>query len=104
MRDALWSSDPAKINLANLTAMLGRRYNNDAWQRITFVDSHDSADRMARLNESLAPGSGDTLFARRQMLLGSRAATHGTRPAHAATGPGVFAGRPFSDWEVLDWG
>lgn len=105
LRDALASNDPAHINLTGVCSELVRRYNDDPLQRIIFTDSHDSAaNGSARLNEVLAPGDAEGLFARQQYLL---AATI------LLTAPGIpmlFQGQEFmmpghfNDWQRLDWG
>jgi 1,4-alpha-glucan branching enzyme len=104
LREALGSSDPAHINLTGICGELGRRYNDDPFQRIIFMDSHDSAaNGSARLNEVIAPGEGTGLFARKQALL---AATL------LFTTPGIpmlFQGEEFmedgsfNDWREVDW-
>lgn len=105
LRRALASNDPANISLAEICGELGKRYNDDAFQRIIYTDSHDTAaNGSARLNEVLAPGSADGLFARRQSLLAA---------ALLLTAPGIpmlFQGQEFmeagsfNDWQGLDWG
>lgn len=104
LREALRSNNRNEINMTGICGELARRYNNDAFQRIIFTDSHDSAaNGSARLNEMIAPGAADQLFARKQMLI---AATI------LLTSPGIpmlFQGQEFmedgcfSDWRALDW-
>jgi 1,4-alpha-glucan branching enzyme len=104
LRDALHASEPSAINLTAICSELTRRYNNDAFQRVIFTDSHDSAaNGSARLNEVIAPGKADALFARRQSLLAA---------VLLLTAPGIpmiFQGQEFmqdgafNDWEALDW-
>jgi 1,4-alpha-glucan branching enzyme len=104
LREALHSNDLAAINLTGVCGELGRRYNGDAFQRIIYTDSHDSAaNGSARLNEIIAPGKATGLFARQQGLI---AATL------LLTAPGIpmlFQGQEFmeegsfNDWQGLDW-
>lgn len=104
LRDALGSSDPAQINLTGITGELTHRYNDNAFARIIYTDSHDSAaNGNARLNEQIAPGQADGLFARRQSLIGA---------ALMLTAPGIpmlfqgqefMQGGVFNDWQALDW-
>jgi 1,4-alpha-glucan branching enzyme len=104
MRETLRTSDPAQINLTEICSELGRRYNNDAFQRIVYTDSHDTAaNGSARLNEVIAPGKADGLFARQQSLIAA---------AILLTAPGIpmlfqgqefMTGGAFNDWESLDW-
>ncbi|MGH9858032.1 MAG: alpha-amylase family glycosyl hydrolase, partial [Acidobacteriota bacterium] len=104
VREALASSDPAKINLAGITGMLSRRFNDNAFHRVIYTDSHDSAaNGSARTNEVVAPGKADSLFARKQSLIAA---------ALLLTSPGIpmlFQGQEFvqygsfNDWQELDW-
>lgn len=104
LRDALHSSDPAHINLTGICSELNRRYNDDAFQRIIFVDSHDSAaNGSARLAEVIAPGHAQNLFARKQALLA--AALLFTTPGIPMLfqGQEFMEGGSFNDWQALDW-
>ena len=84
--------------------MLGRRMNNDPFQRTIFIDSHDSAaNGSSYFSETIAPGNSDNLFARKQSLI---AATL------LMTCPGIpmsFQGQEFlqpgefNDWRGLNW-
>lgn len=104
LKEVLKSSDPEQINLAGICSELTRRYNNDAFQRIIYLDSHDSAaNGSARLVEVLAPGKTDSLFARKQALIAA---------GILFTAPGIpmlFQGQEFmesgafNDWQALNW-
>ena len=104
LQEALRSSNPVEINIAELCGLLGKRYNDDAFSRIIFTDSHDSAaNGSARMNEVIAPGKADSLFARKQSLIAA---------ALLLTTPGIpmlFQGQEFmeagsfNDWQGLDW-
>lgn len=104
LREALCSSDPAKINLAGVLGELSRRYNDDAMQRVVYIDSHDSAaNGSARLNEVIAPGKSSGTFARQQILLA--AAVLFTTPGipMVLQGQEFMMGGSFNDWEGLEW-
>jgi 1,4-alpha-glucan branching enzyme len=104
LRDALNVVDDANRNLTAISEALSRRYNNDAFQRIIYSDSHDSAaNGGARLSEEIAPGDATNVFARKRSLLAS---------AIILTAPGIpmlFAGQEFmeggsfNDWQALNW-
>src|SRR5690606_11387946 len=104
LREALHTNNPSSINLTGITGELGKRYNDDPFQRVIFMDSHDSAaNGSSRLNEVIAPGDADGLFARRQSLLAA---------ALLLTAPGIpmlFQGQElmevgsFNDWRGIDW-
>ncbi len=104
LREVLASDNPEKINLAGVCNELSRGYNGDTLQRVIYTDSHDSAaNGSARLNEVIAPGQADNLFARKQSILAA---------GLLLTAPGIpmlFQGQEFmengafNDWEALDW-
>ncbi len=98
IREALY---PNSINLAALCGELTRRYNNDAFQRIVFSDSHDTAanDGARRLVSEV---SGEQLALDKALIAS----------AIVMTMPGVpmlFQGQEFAeegsfnDWQQLDW-
>jgi 1,4-alpha-glucan branching enzyme len=104
LREALGSSNPASINLAGICGELGKTYNGNPFERVIYADSHDSAANGAsRLNETIAPGKADGLFARKQSLIAA---------ALLLTTPGVpmlfqgqefMEGGSFNDWQGLNW-
>lgn len=104
LREALRSSNPPEINFSALCYELGRRYNGNAFQRVIYTDSHDSAaNGSARLCEVISPGKPDSLFAQKQSVIAA---------ALLLTAPGIpmlfqgqefLQGGSFSDWEALDW-
>jgi 1,4-alpha-glucan branching enzyme len=104
LRDALDVVDDANRNLTAICDSLSRKYNNDAFERVIYSDSHDTAaNGGARLSEEIAPGDASNVFARKRSLLAS---------AIILTAPGIpmlFAGQEFmeggsfNDWQALDW-
>lgn len=104
LREALGSSDPRDINLAGILGELGRRYNDDALQRVVYTDSHDSAaNGSARLNEVIAPGKSAGLFARRQSLLAAVLLLTAPGIPMLLQGQEFMMGGNFNDWKGLDW-
>lgn len=104
LREALWTSDPAQINLAGLLGELSRRYNDDVLQRVVYVDSHDSAaNGSARLNEVIAPGKSDQQFARQQALLAAALLLTAPGIPMLLQGQEFMMGGNFNDWEGLEW-
>ena len=79
-------------------------YNNDAFQKLIFSDSHDTAaNGGTRLNESASPYGGTDVLARKRALAAN---------AFLLTAPGIpmllqgeeFMQRgSFNDWQMLDW-
>jgi len=104
LREALSSGDSATINLTGIVGELGRRYNDDAWQRVLFVDSHDTAaNGSARFNEVVAPGKSAGLFARQRTLLAATLMLTAPGVPMLLQGQEFMTGGSFSDWQALDW-
>lgn len=104
LREALWTSDPWHINLDGICEELGKRYNDDAFQRVIFSDSHDSAaNGSARLNEVIAPGKADDLFARKQSLIAATLLLTAPGIPMLFQGQEFMEGGSFNDWQALDW-
>lgn len=102
IREALY---PNNVNLAALCGELTRRFNNNAFQRIIFSDSHDTAanDGASRLINEVSEGSPATQIALSKTLIAS---------AIVLTMPGIpmlFQGQEFAeegsfnDWQQIDW-
>lgn len=104
LREALRTNDPAQINLTGICAELGKRFNHDAFQRIIYTDSHDSAaNGSARLNEVIAPGKAGSLFARKQSLLAAVLLLTAPGIPMLFQGQEFMEGGSFNDWQGLDW-
>jgi 1,4-alpha-glucan branching enzyme len=83
---------------------IGRRYNDDPWQRVIFTDSHDTAaNGSARLNELIAPGKSASLHARRQSLIAATLLLTAPGIPMLLQGQEFMMGGSFSDWLALDW-
>lgn len=104
MRDVLIQSEDAHRNLRAAEAAILHRYNNDAFERVIYTESHDEvANGKSRLPEEIDPGKADNWFSRKKAALGMIA---------VMTSPGIpmiFQGQPlledkwFSDTDPLDW-
>lgn len=104
LRDILTSPDDASRHFQQLVDAATKSYNNDPFQKVVFSESHDAdANGRSRLNEEIAPGDGDNIFARRRAILAA---------AIILTIPGVpmlFQGQEFMEigafsyWRQLDW-
>jgi 1,4-alpha-glucan branching enzyme len=104
LRNVLEAVHDEDRNLTGLCNVLMQRNNGDAFQRVIYSDSHDSAaNGGARLSEEIAPGDADNVYARRRSLLAS---------SIVLTAPGIpmlFQGQEFmedgsfNDWQALDW-
>lgn len=104
LRDTLNALSDTDRNLTGLCNLLVRTYNNDAFGRIIYSDSHDSAaNGGARLNQEISPKDPAGIFARKRSLLAA---------AIVLTTPGIpmiFQGQEFmedgsfNDWQALEW-
>jgi 1,4-alpha-glucan branching enzyme len=104
LRDALWTSDPWHLDLNGVCEELGRSYNGDPLQRVIYTDSHDTAaNGSARLNEIIAPGKADNLFARKQELIAATLLLTAPGIPMLFQGQEFMEGGAFSDWRALDW-
>ena len=100
----LGALNDADRNITEIADALARCYNGDAFQRVIYSDSHDSAaNGHARLNEEIAPGNASGHYARSRSLLAA---------AIVATAPGIpmllegeefMQGGSFNNWQALDW-
>ncbi|MCA9324554.1 alpha amylase C-terminal domain-containing protein, partial [Candidatus Saccharibacteria bacterium] len=92
------------LSLNGLCEEIGRSYNGDPMQRVIYTDSHDSAaNGSARLNEVIAPGKADNLFARRQSLIAATIAMTTPGIPMLFQGQEFMEGGAFSDWQALNW-
>ena len=103
-RNALSNDSPEKINLAEIITMMNKRFNDDPFQRVIYLDSHDSAaNGSTRFVTDISPKDTNSYFARKQSLIA--ATLQLTLPGM----PMLFQGQEFletgefNDWRGLDW-
>jgi 1,4-alpha-glucan branching enzyme len=105
LRDMLLNPiDDASRNLDALRSAIQKHYNNNPFQQVIYSESHDAdANGRSRLNEEIAPGNSDNVFALRRSTLAA---------ALVLTLPGIpmlFQGQEFMEdgsfthWQQLDW-
>ncbi len=103
-RAVLKGTDDAWRQLPELANALSHGYNGDVFQRVVYSDSHDSAaNGGARLNEQIAPGHADSLYARRRSLLASSVILTAPGIPMLLQGEEFMQGGSFNDWQALDW-
>lgn len=104
-REALKSSDPQQVSLAGICGELTRRYNDNVYSRVIFVDSHDSASNngASRLCEQIAPGRADTPFAKKQSLIAATILLTAPGIPMLLQGQEFLESGSFNDWQGLDW-
>ncbi len=83
---------------------LTQRYTDDAFTRIVFSDSHDTAaNGRARLNEIIAPRHADSLKAKRELLLASTVTLTSPGIPMLLQGQEFIQDGAFNNWQDLDW-
>ena len=104
IRAAIQAPDDAHRDMGSIKAAIEHRYNNDAFNRVIYTESHDEvANGKKRVVSEIDPSDPEEFFARRRSTLGA---------ALVFTTPGVpmiFRGQEFlrSDWfddsNPIDW-
>ncbi|AYA38746.1 DUF3459 domain-containing protein [Hymenobacter oligotrophus] len=104
VRDALITQHDADRDLGAVAESLLQRYNNDAFQRVIYTESHDEvANGKSRVPEEIMPGEAAHWFPKKRAALGA---------VLVFTAPGIpmiFQGQEFlqdgffSDEHPLDW-
>ncbi len=104
LRKCLEPADDHSRYLGDLVAALERYYNGDAFQRVIYSDSHDSAANGAeRLNEEISPGHPASLYARRRSLLAAGIILTTPGIPMLLEGQEFMQGGSFNNWQALDW-
>jgi len=104
VRDAIIGPDDSARDMYSVSNVIGQYYNNDAFQRVIFTESHDAdANGAQRVPEMISPGKADSWYAKKRSTLGA---------AVVLTAPGIpmlFMGQEFLSWgyfdpnQPLDW-
>lgn len=113
--DAQWGSGfphaiRARFGMENndyggsLDAELQHSYNGQAFQKVIFSDSHDTAaNGSARLNEATTPGNAGSVFARQRTLIGSALSLTAPGIPMLLQGQEFMQNGSFNDWQMLEW-
>lgn len=103
-REALSSNEPGRINMYGIAGQLTKRFNGDAFHRVIYVDSHDSAaNGSARLAEVIAGGDVDSPFARGQTLIAAVILFTTPGIPMLLQGQEFMQDGGFTDWQGLEW-
>lgn len=79
-------------------------YNGDAFERVIFSDSHDTAaNGSVRLNEAADPTGGTTLFAREKALVADAVTLTSAGIPMILQGSEFLQDGSFNDWAALEW-
>ena len=105
IRDSLGiTKDGNQPRLAGIEYELGHSYRGDAFDKVIFSDSHDTAaNGSVRLNEAAAPGKGDNAYARHQTLLASAITLTAPGIPMMLQGQEFMQEGAFNDWQMLEW-
>lgn len=105
IRGAMIAHEDGSRHMANIKDALTFRYNNDAYRRVIYTESHDEvANGKSRLPSEIAPADPGGYYARKRSTLGA---------ALVFTAPGIpmiFQGQEFledewfRDTDPIDWG
>ncbi len=83
---------------------LEHTYTGDAFDKVIFSDSHDTAaNGSVRLNEAVTPGNAGSVFARQRTLLASAATLTAPGIPMLLQGQEFMQEGSFNDWQMLDW-
>jgi 1,4-alpha-glucan branching enzyme len=88
----------------SLVKELQHSYNNQAFQKIIFSDSHDTAaNGSVRINEAATPGNAGSVFARQYGLLANAVVLTAPGVPMLLQGEEFMQEGAFTDWQMLDW-
>ncbi len=97
IRDAIIGPDDGARDMAAVAATIGQSFNDDAFRRVIFTESHDAdAPGAGRVPEAIWPGRADDWHAKKRSTLGA---------ALTLTAPGIpmlFMGQEFLSWGAFD--
>ncbi|WP_231590754.1 alpha-amylase family glycosyl hydrolase [Hymenobacter terrenus] len=104
IREVLTTPEDADRNMHAVAGALTEGYNDDAFRRVIYTESHDEvANGKSRVAEEIMPGGADHYFSKKRTTLGA---------ALVLTAPGIpmlFQGQEFladgafNDTEPLEW-
>ena len=105
IRDSLGvTQNDTQSPLDGIEYELQHTYTNDAFEKIIFSDSHDTAaNGSVRLNEAVTPGNAESVTARKQVLLASTIALTAPGIPMLLQGQEFMQEGAFNDWKMLEW-
>jgi 1,4-alpha-glucan branching enzyme len=105
IRDSLAiTKNPNQLRLDGFVYELEHSYDGDAFDKVIFSDSHDTAaNGSVRLNEAVTPGNAGSVFARQRTLLASATALTAPGIPMLLQGQEFMQEGAFNDWQMLDW-
>ena len=105
IRDSLGiTQNGSQARLDGITWGINHNYTGDAFDRIVFSDSHDTAaNGSVRINEATTPGNAESLSARQRILLASAVALTTPGIPMLLQGQEFMQDGAFNDWKMLEW-
>lgn len=93
-----------QARLQGIEYELGHSYTGNAFDKVIFSDSHDTAaNGSVRLNEAVTPGNAESLPARERVLLASAVALTAPGIPMLLQGQEFMQEGDFNDWKMLEW-
>ncbi len=105
IRDSLGiTKNDSQPPLAGIEYELNHTYRGDAFDKVIFSDSHDTAaNGSARLNEAATPGNAESVYARQHTLLASAVTLTTPGIPMLLQGQEFMQEGSFNDWQMLEW-
>ena len=105
IRSALSAVNDSDRNIHAIAEQLSKRFNGDAFRRVVYSDSHDSAanNGAKRLNEEISPGQPASVYARHRSLLAAGLTLTMPGIPMLLQGEEFLQGGNFNDWQALQW-
>lgn len=83
---------------------LSHTYTGDAFDKVIFADSHDTAaNGSSRINEAVTPGNAESLSARQRVLLASGITLTAPGIPMLLQGQEFMQEGTFNEWKMLEW-
>ena len=104
IRDALGVTQNIAPTLTGINYELSRQYNGDAFEKVIFSDSHDTAaNGSVRLNEAITPEHPGSLAARQKTIVASCLMLTAPGIPMLLQGSEFLQEGAFNDWRELEW-
>ncbi len=104
LRDGLSLTPGMEPSVAGVRYELEHNYSGDAFQKVIFSDSHDTAaNGSVRLNDAAAPKDPTSLPARQKSLLAASMMLSGPGIPMLLQGAEFLQEGAFNDWQALEW-
>lgn len=104
IREALGLKGEATPDVDGLGRLLEHKFNDDAFAKVIFSDSHDTAaNGSVRLNQAAGFGQGVHVRARQQTLLANTLALTAPGVPMLLQGQEFMQDGSFNDWQMLEW-